>query len=137
MANIKKMQMADVVCANPHLDISKAFCGLRVIITYTPTNSVCDVKYLEYSPSDGNKLVEVLSHPQLGTNGFCPHPTYNGNYRAELCLSHDRQFLAVQLLQYSLLGYNPVGETYVFEGDLAQSLSSLFCDQTNMEVKKE
>ena len=125
MANIKKMQMGKTICADSRIGISSSMLGLRTTVTYLPTNSVADVKTLEYSAADGDKLKNVLESKPLKTD-FHPQPTVNGNYMAEVCLSRDHAFCAVQLLRFAQLNYEPVGEVHIFEGDEARAAAQLF-----------
>lgn len=126
MANIKNMRMAGAVCSNPHIELSTKFIGLRTVVTYTPTNCVCEVKYYEYSVADGNRLCDILKNPEGVSDNFHPVPIVNGNYRLEICMAEDHSFLAVNPMRYSMLGYQPIGEPMVFEGDTAKILSLLF-----------
>ena len=130
MANINKLQMGKTVCADERIAVSKALLGLRTRVTYLPTNSNVDVKTLEYSAADGDKLKAVLTgnRGELGkaVAGFRPQPTVNGNYLVELCLSADRAFVAVQLLRIAQMSYEPVSDVLMFEGDEARTVSQLF-----------
>lgn len=127
MANIRRMQMADAVCSHPRIALGTAMLGLRTTVTYTQTNSPCEVKYYEYSVEDGTMLEGILRDTKpAASRGFHPQPTVNGNYRVEICMARDHSFLAVNLLRYSLLGYKPVGEPLVFEAEEAEAYSLLF-----------
>lgn len=125
MANINKLQMASAVCADSRISVSKSLLGLRTTVTYNPSNSVCNVKTLEYNAADGDRLKAVLDHPE-SMGDFRPKATVNGNYMAELVQSRDHAFVAVQLLRFSQLNYEPVGQPYLFEGDDARRVSQLF-----------
>lgn len=125
MANINKLQMAKTICADSRIGISKTLLGLRTTVTYLPTGSVVDVKTLEYNAADGDRLKAALDNPR-SIGDFRPKATVNGNYMAELCLSRDHAFVAVQLLRFSQLNYEPVGNPYLFEGDDARAVSQLF-----------
>ncbi len=126
MANIKNMRMAAAVCTNPHIELSSKFIGLRTVVKYTPTNSVCEVKYYEYSVADGNRLCDILKSPDKAGDDFHPVPIVNGHYRVEICMAEDYSFLAVNPMRYSMLGYQPIEEPMVFEGAEAEMLCGLF-----------
>ena len=130
MANIKNLRMAKAICADSRINISKSMFGLRTNVTYVPTNSVVDVITPEYSASDGDKLKVVLesSAEKLikAAADFRPQPTVNGNYMAEVCLSRDHAFCAVQLLRFVQLNYEPVTDLLIFEGEAARAVSLLF-----------
>ena len=55
-----------------------------------------------------------------------PTPTVNGNYMLEFASSADKSFLALRLLQFQQMIYEPVTPTLTFEGDEAQKLIELF-----------
>ena len=130
MANIKNMQMGKTVCADERIAVSKSMLGLRTAVTYLPTNSVVDVKTLEYSAADGDKLKALLESGTdrivKATADYRPQPTVNGNYMAEVCLSRDHAFAAVQLLRYIQMNYEPVTDVLFFDGDAARVVCQLF-----------
>lgn len=130
MANIKNMQMWNTICADARISISKSLFGLRVTATYTPSNSVIDANTFEYTPADGERLKHLLDTPseKLANviGDYHPKAVVNGNYMAEVCTSRDGAFLAVQLLQFAHLSYEPVTEVRFFEGDAARIVKQLF-----------
>lgn len=130
MANIKNLQMWNTICADARISISKSLFGLRTTATYTPTNCIVDAKSLEFSPADGDRLRRLLETPKEriadAIDGFRPKATINGNYIAELCVSRDGHFLAVQLLQFIHMSYEPVTSVFIFEGNDAIALHTLF-----------
>ena len=85
---------------------------------------------IEYSPADGEQLKRILDTPQgkmAGAIGdFRPKPTVNGNYMAEVSMSRDGAFLAIQLHQFTRMSYEPVTSVLIFEGDEARALRQLF-----------
>ncbi len=130
MANIKNMQMWNTICADARISISKSLFGLRATATYTPSNSVIDAKTYEYTPADGERLKHLLDTPAgklaSAIGDYRPKAVVNGNYMAEVCASRDGAFLAVQLLQFAHLSYEPVTEVLFFEGDAAHVVKQLF-----------
>ncbi len=130
MANIKKLQMWNNICADARFSISKSLFGLSTTVTYTPSNSVLDANTYEYTPADGEQLKHILLAPAEGiakaAANFHPKTTVNGNYLAEVCTSRDGAFIAVQLLQFAHLSYEPVTDVLFFEGDDARILKQLF-----------
>lgn len=130
MANIKNLQMWNTICADARISISKSLFGLRATATYTPSNSVIDANTFEYSHDDGEHLKSLLTAPGEklvnAIGDFRPKTVVNGNYLAEVCASHDGAFLAVQLLQFAHLSYEPVTDVLVFEGELARCVKQLF-----------
>ena len=64
MANIKNMQMWKDICADARIRIIKSLFGLKVTAVYEPTQSVIDVRTIEYTPQDGDRLRRILSAPR-------------------------------------------------------------------------
>lgn len=130
MANIKNLQMWNTICADARISINKSLFGLRTTATYTPSNSIIDAMVFEYSPADGERLARLLDTPceklSDAIGNFHPKATVNGNYMAEVCFSRDGAFLAVQILQFARLSYEPVTEVLFFEGDAARVVRQLF-----------
>ena len=130
MANIKNLQMWNDICADARISISKSMLGLKTTAVYVPTQSVIDVRTIEYSPQDGNRLRSILSIPRKdlaeAINGFRPKDVPNGNYMMEVCRSRDGQFVALLLQQFTRMSYEPVTDTIFFEGADAQIISQLF-----------
>lgn len=130
MANIKNLQMWNDICADARISISKSMLGLKTTAVYVPTQSVIDVRTIEYSPQDGDRLRSILSIPRKDLaetiNGFRPKDVPNGNYMMEVCRSRDGQFVALLLQQFTRMSYEPVTDTIFFEGADAQIISQLF-----------
>ncbi len=130
MANIKSLQMWKTVCNDVRIDITKTLFGLRTVVTYKPTGSVLSGLSLEYTVAEGEHLKRVLETPSANLDaaiaGYRPLTTVNGNYLAEVCVSRDSAFLAVQLFRYQKLSYEPVTEVLFFEGDAARAVRQLF-----------
>jgi hypothetical protein len=57
---------------------------------------------------------------------FHPKSIVNGNYMAEVCASRDGAFVAVQLLQFTHMSYEPVTDVLTFEGKAARAIMQLF-----------
>lgn len=130
MANIKKLQMWKDICADARISISKSMLGLKTTAVYVPTQSVIDARTIEYTPQDGDRLCRILSAKKedlaKSIGEFHPKPVANGNYLLEVVHSRDNQFVALLLMQYKQLNYEPVTDTLLFEGVDAQTISQLF-----------
>lgn len=130
MANIKNLRMWESICTDARISIQKSLFGLRTMAIYTPTNSVIDAKSLDFSPEDGARLKRLLTmrHENVAAaiGDFSPKTVENGNYLAEVCASHDGEFLSIQLFQFLQLNYEPVTEVLIFEGQDAEALAHLF-----------
>ncbi len=130
MANIKHLQMWKSICTNEHIDVCSTWFGLCTKVTYIPTGSVVEGRRMEISMEDGSRLKYALELPHdkliSAVSDFHPKEIPNGNYIVELCVSHDRQFCAVMLLQFVGMSYEPVSRIYICEGETAQFLSGIF-----------
>lgn len=129
MANIYNLQMAKSICADSRISIRKSFFGLRTNVVYNPTGSEVDVKTIEYAPDAGRQWKHLLGQPRTdllsSLSDFHPQPTMNGNYMLEVCVSRDGEFVALQLLQFEQLGYEPVSDVLTFEGEEARALAAI------------
>ena len=130
MANIKNLQMWKDICADARIRISKSLFGLKATAVYKPTQSIIDVRTIEYTPQDGDCLRRILSAPREDLSnaieGFRPKEVPNGNYMLEVACSRDGQFVALLLQQFTRMSYEPVTDTLFFEGNDAQLISQLF-----------
>ena len=130
MANIKNLQMWNDICTDVRIQISKSLFGLKTTATYKPTNSIINVSTLEYSPKDGEHLLNILSAPRATLSSiigeYRPKPIVNGNYVLEVCRSRDNKFVCLLLTQYQQLKYKPITDTLFFEGEEAQAICQLF-----------
>lgn len=129
MANIKNLQIWERICTDDRIGISKSLFGLRTTVVYKPTGSPVVAYVREYSSADGEQLGRILSATAEGRGkaiaNFRPKPVINGNYMAEVCNSRDGNFLAVKLLQFSVLNYEAVTDVLTFEGNDAQTVGEL------------
>lgn len=51
----------------------------------------------------------------------------NGNLMLEACISADKQFAALRLLQWSQIDYQPVSDVHLLQGDDAAQAVKVFC----------
>ena len=130
MANIKNMQMWKTICTNKHIGTSKSLLGLRTNVMYLPTESIVDARMMGFSPETGARLKYIFdassAEREKAVAGFHPLPVDNGNYMLEYCASRDGSFVAVLLLRYTMLNYEPVTDVLVFEKAEAKLIWQLF-----------
>ena len=130
MANIKNLQMWNSICDNSRISVKCSMFGLKTTAIYLPTHSTIKAETLEYSPETGDKLKRIIESPKdqldKAIGLFRPQPTVNGNYMLEKLSSQDGQFVALQLLQFHQLSYEPVTEVLIFEGKDAEVVNKLF-----------
>ena len=127
MANLKNLEMAQAVSSHPHINITAGFLGLSQRITYTPTGSKVRVVIKDYAPEQGSKLEKALRAGNvtaaIAQVGEVQSGTI-GNTRLEACVAADGSFVAVQLLRFALLRYEPLMDVRFFEGDEAQTVAA-------------
>ena len=131
MAKLQNMRMWETLASNPNIKIEKSFFGLRSTAWYTTTGQRITARTLEYAQHDGDHLLSALSQSSADDiikrmGDTVPTPTVNGNYMLEFASSADKSFLALRLLQFQQMIYEPVTPTLTFEGDEAQKLIELF-----------
>ena len=130
MANIKNLQMWNTICNDLRISISKSLFGLKTKAVYKKTGSKIMAKTIEFSPTDGERLKSILNTPKekmsQAIGDYRPKPIVNGNYMMEICVSEDSEFIALQLLQFNRLNYEPVSELHFFEGEDAKTIEKMF-----------
>lgn len=129
MANIKNLQMWNTICNDPRISITKSMFGLKTKVIYKKSGSTVKAQTIEYSPADGDRLKQILSSPveqwPKSISGFHPKGIVNGNYKLEVCKSEDNEFLALQLLQFSRMNYEPVLDIIFLEGEQTKAFAPL------------
>ncbi len=131
MASIKKLQMAERVISNPDVNFIKGFMGFGSKAVYVPTNSPIEAKIIDYTGEMGHRLKSVIETDESEleakiSKGIKLEETQIGNVHAEVCLSQDRKFVAVQVFAFSQLLFQPISEVKFFTGHAAQLVSTLF-----------
>ena len=130
MANIMNLQMWNSICNDLRIKISKSFWGMRTKAVYKKTGSEIKAMTLEFSPSDGEHLKSILNTPndemEKTIGDYRPKPIVNGNYMIEICISEDREFIALQLFQFNRLNYEPVSHLLLLEGKDAKIIGKMF-----------
>lgn len=131
MANIAKMEMASALFEKDFIKVEKCFLGLSTKVTYLPTNSPVKGVSLDFDAMNGQRLAGLILaksgefEAAFQKNGMM-QSCDNGNSRVTLCFSQDRQFVALQLFQFSNFSYHSVGEIRFFEGSDATKVLHLF-----------
>ena len=121
--------MAAAVSAYKNITIKKSLFSKKAV--YTPTQSPVKVMILEYTPTEGERLVRLLDMPldkmvaDIQQKG-APKPAPIGHYRLEVCLSEDRQFCAIQLFRFVDFQYSSVFDPSFYEGKDVEMIAQLF-----------
>lgn len=124
MANIKSMRMWDTIRKDSRIQIKSSWLGLRTTVTFIPTQSSVEARKLEFSPTDGEQLLRILAAKDItqAIGDFHPVQTVNGNYMLEVCYTADGTYLALMLLQYRQMVYEPVTDVRFYEGSEVRTL---------------
>lgn len=131
MTKIKHLDMAEAVSTNNCVTIDNSLFGLMEKATYTPTGSRIKAQTFDYSTDNGERLSQLLNlnSQQLEdkfNRGLMVRSTPIGNYRAEVCRSDDRQFLAVNVMRFENFEYNPIMPVHFYVGHDAEVACRLF-----------
>jgi len=130
MINIKNLAMAEAVFANKDISTEKTFLGLNLKVIYKPTGSRVGAYELYYNYRDLGTLNQLfdkepsalekdLLKKKLETTKM------SDNIRLEICLSWDKKFAGLQLLQYSDFFYKPISKPRFFENGDAEIIAGL------------
>ena len=123
--------MAAAVSNEKDITVTESFFGLCEKAIYTPTGSRVKADTYEYWQSNGERLIELVDsgikelEKEL-ERGVIVRATPVGHIRAEVCVSDDRQFLALNILKFSNFEYVPVRGPRLFRGHDAEVASRLF-----------
>ena len=131
MSRFFSVEIASAVSEHPHVSIKKSFFGLFANAYYNITNSQIDSYENSYSRETGERIKPLFSVGDKYVIGCTKdigllHQQPNGNYRLDICISRDRQFIALQLFHFENLMYRPVTDVRYFEGEQAKKKKKLF-----------
>ena len=131
MSRFFSVEIAPAVSEHPHVSIKKSFFGLFANAYYNVTNSQIDSYENSYSRETGERIKPLFSVGDKYVIGCTKdigslHQQPNGNYRLDICISRDRQFIALQLFHFENLMYRPVTDVRYFEGEQAEAIEKLF-----------
>ena len=131
MSRFFSVEIASTVSEHPHVSIKKSFFGLFANAYYNVTNSQIDSYENSYSRETGERIKPLFSVEDKYVIGCAKdigslYQQPNGNYRLDICISRDRQFIALQLFHFENLMYRPVTDVRYFEGEQAEAIEKLF-----------
>lgn len=130
MANINKIEMGKTVSALPYINIEKSFFGLKQTICYKPTNSEVQIVQYEYAADNGATIQKLLNTKPAEAAALIEKVRMldkapMGNFRLDACVSADKQFVALQLFQYSNLMFHPATDVKIYQGEDAKLMASI------------
>lgn len=131
MSRFFSVEMASAVSKHPHVSIKKSLFGLFAKAYYNVTKSQIGSYENSYSRETGERIKPLFSIEDKYVIGCTKdigllHQQPNGNYRLDICISRDRQFIALQLFHFENLMYRPVTDVRYFEGEQAEAIEKLF-----------
>ncbi len=129
MANINKMPMAQEVLSNKNVKVVSTMMGLSKKLVYAPTGATVKVNKFNYNPEAVSHLQRVIESNGKGLAAAVKACRVTqqaiGNIELDACISTDKQFVALQLLQFGDYRYHPISSVATFEGEEAALVASV------------
>lgn len=130
MANFNYLQMANALLAHEKLTVKSTLFGLRKQLVYFPTGSSVKVIKNNYHSDAIAQLQRIMESEPKGlaaaVKAFRAKAQPIGNVELDICISGDKNFVALQMLQFGdEYAYHPITEPVFFEGEQAQLVSSI------------
>ncbi|GEM_PF-1630852 len=130
MANINNMPMKDTLLGLSDIAIKKAFLGLGTNIIFKNTESPLKGYELYYSSKELGALNSLIDgstekldaeYIKVKLSAF----KESGSILLDVCMSKDKKFIGLQILQYSDFQYKPLSKSRFFENDEAAHIEEL------------
>ena len=123
--------LKEIVALQPYIIDDSLFFGLFHRFLYAPTTSTLQFDSRYYAPVLREELKELfaLSDEALEKRFAklqCYEQAVNGNMQVECCFSKDKEFVALRLMQYAQIDYQPVSEVRFLQGDAAKQAAKVF-----------
>ena len=129
MANFNKLSMTAELLSHKNLRIVSSMLGLSKKLVYIPTGATVNVKKYNYNPEAVPHLQRVIESEgkslAAAVKACRAQKLAIGNVELDVCISADKQFVAMQLLQFSDYTYHPISKVAFFEGEQAQFAASI------------
>lgn len=122
--------MGQALLNNNNLRVKSALFGLKKQLVYVPTDSPVKVIRDNYHADAIAPLQRIIESDSKGLvaaiKSFRAKKQPIGNVELDICISDDRNFVALQLLQFGdEYTYHPITEPAFFEGEQAQLVASI------------
>ena len=122
--------MANALLAHEKLSVKSILFGLKKRLVYIHTGSQVKVIRDNYHADAVNQLQRIIESDDKGlaaaVKSFRAKKQPIGNVELDICLSEDKNFVALQLLRFGdEYAYHPITEPAFFEGEQAQLVSSI------------
>jgi len=129
MANLNKLAMSAELLSRNDLRIVSTMLGLSKKLVYVTTGATVAAKKYNFNPEAVTHLQRVIesSGKELtaAVKACRVHQQEIGNIELDACISTDKRFVALQLLQFSDYTYHPISKVAFYEGDQAQLVASI------------
>ena len=130
MANFNNLQMANALLAHERLSVKSIMFGLIKRLVYIPTGSPIKVIRDNYHTDAIAPLQRIIESDPKGlaaaVKAFRVKKQPIGNVELDICISNDKNFVALQLLQFGdEYAYHPITDPAFFEGEQAQLIAKI------------
>jgi len=129
MENFNKLEMAQELLSHNNLKVVSSMFGLTKKLLYTVTGSPVKVVRNNYNPEAVSHLMRVIESDSHGLSAAVKACRVTkmevGNIELDACVSQDKRFVAMQLLQFGDYMYRPISKVAFFEGDDAELVSQI------------
>ena len=130
MANFKNLNMAQELLSHNDLKVVSSMMGLSKKLVYVKTGATVRAYRYNYTPESATHLERIIESDSKGLAAAvksCRATRVEiGNIELDACVSADKQFVALQLMQFSDYTYHPISKVAFYEGEEAQFVSSIF-----------
>jgi len=121
----------EIITQHPDIARKSTFFGLFSHLVYSPTNSRLRFFSRFYGAVVRDELKDLF---RLDDEAFAKRlkkdikyeQAYNGNMLVEGFVSADKQFVALRLLQYAQIDYQPLSEAHYLQGNAATQAVKVF-----------
>ena len=122
--------MAQALLSNNNLSVQSTLLGLKKRLVYVHTGSPVKVLRINYHSDAIAPLQRIIECEDKGLSAavkaFRAQQQAVGNVELDVCVSQDKNFVALQLLQFGdEYAYHPISEPAFFEGEKAQLVAQI------------
>ena len=122
--------MGQALLNNNNLTVKSTLFGLMKRLVYVPTGSPVKVIRDNYHVDAIAPLQRIIESEPKGLaaaiKSFRAKKQPIGNVELDICISDDKNFVALQLLQFGdEYAYHPITEPVFFEGEQAQLVATI------------
>lgn len=130
MSKFNEIEMSQIVICHPHVEQHKILGIFGNKVRYQPTKSLISSYRNYYNAKDGATFLTICEASSATTEECIlasqeMKTTENGDFRVDLCISDDAQFVAFQVFERQKDEYNPISTIKFLEGDVAEKFEQL------------